>query len=72
MNSELPAAVRCLSVDQFNRGRYKIIIASDEKALEKPDGGILPLEERSKKKQVLTQRIYFFNRLFYSLHYEIK
>ncbi|XP_030036975.2 probable ATP-dependent RNA helicase DDX56 [Manduca sexta] len=51
LNSELPAAVRCLSVDQFNRGRYQIIIASDEKALEKPDGGILPLEERGKKKK---------------------
>ncbi|KOB71443.1 putative ATP-dependent RNA helicase DDX56 [Operophtera brumata] len=37
LNSELPAAVRCLSVDQFNRGRYQIIVASDEKALEKPD-----------------------------------
>lgn len=52
LNSELPAAVRCLSVDQFNRGRYQIIIASDEKALEKPDGGILPIEERGKKKKV--------------------
>lgn len=56
LNSELPAAVRCLSVDQFNRGRYQIIIASDEKALEKPDGGILPLEERSKKKKQTSKR----------------
>ncbi|KAJ0176855.1 hypothetical protein K1T71_008034 [Dendrolimus kikuchii] len=56
LNSELPAAVRCLSVDQFNRGRYQIIIASDEKALEKPDGGILPIEERSKKKKQTSKR----------------
>ncbi|KAL4707982.1 hypothetical protein ACJJTC_010598 [Scirpophaga incertulas] len=56
LNSELPAAVRCLSVDQFNRGRYQIIIASDEKALEKPDGGILPLEDRSKKKKQVSKR----------------
>lgn len=51
LNSELPAAVRCLSVDQFNRGRYQIIIASDEMALETPDGGLVPIEERKKKKQ---------------------
>ncbi|XP_059061494.1 probable ATP-dependent RNA helicase DDX56 [Achroia grisella] len=56
LNSELPAAVRCLSVDQFNRGRYQIIIASDEKALEKPDGGILPIEERTKKKKQASKR----------------
>lgn len=56
LNSELPAAVRCLSVDQFNRGRYQIIIASDEKALEKPDGGILPIEERGKKKKQISKR----------------
>ncbi|KAL0839136.1 hypothetical protein ABMA28_017108 [Loxostege sticticalis] len=51
LNSELPAAVRCLSVDQFNRGRYQIIIASDEKALEKPDGGILAPEDQIKIKK---------------------
>nr|AAS18604.1 RNA helicase [Choristoneura fumiferana] len=56
LNSELPAAVRCLSVDQFNRGRYQIIVASDEKALEKPDGGILPIEERQKKKKQASKR----------------
>ncbi|XP_063364006.1 probable ATP-dependent RNA helicase DDX56 [Cydia amplana] len=56
LNSELPAAVRCLSVEQFNRGRYQIIVASDEKALEKPDGGILPLEERKPKKQASKRR----------------
>lgn len=53
LNSELPAAIRCLSVDQFNRGRYQIIVASDEKALEKPDGGLLGEEEFTKKKKVL-------------------
>ncbi|XP_063536052.1 probable ATP-dependent RNA helicase DDX56 [Cydia strobilella] len=56
LNSELPAAVRCLSVDQFNRGRYQIIVASDEKALEKPDGGILPLEERKTNKKQASKR----------------
>lgn len=49
LNSELPAAVRCMSVEQFNRGRYQIIVASDEKALEEPDGGMM-LEETGKKK----------------------
>lgn len=34
LNSELPAAIRCHSVYQFNQGIYDIIIASDEKALE--------------------------------------
>lgn len=52
LNSELPAAVRCLSVDQFNRGRYQIIVASDEKALEKPDGGLLAPDEWGKKNKV--------------------
>lgn len=61
LNSELPAAVRCLSVDQFNRGRFQIIVASDEKALEKPDGGILPIEERTgkKKKVYIDQKLIF-------------
>lgn len=36
LNSELPAAVRCHSVNQFNQGVYDIIVASDEKALEQP------------------------------------
>uniref|UniRef100_S4PHF8 RNA helicase n=1 Tax=Pararge aegeria TaxID=116150 RepID=S4PHF8_9NEOP len=58
LNSELPAAVRCLSVDQFNRGRYQIIVASDEKALEQPDGGMLAGEEQigKKKKQKSKRR----------------
>ncbi|XP_049873007.1 probable ATP-dependent RNA helicase DDX56 [Pectinophora gossypiella] len=51
LNSELPAAVRCLSVDQFNRGRYQIIVASDEKALEKPDGGLIADDEQIGKKR---------------------
>lgn len=37
LNSELPALIRCHSVNQFNQGVYDIIIASDEKALEQPD-----------------------------------
>ncbi|KAI4458140.1 rna helicase [Holotrichia oblita] len=36
LNSELPAKIRCHSVNQFNQGIYDIIIASDEKALENP------------------------------------
>lgn len=38
LNSELPAAARCHVVHQFNQGMYDIIVASDEKCLEKPDG----------------------------------
>ncbi|CAG9125790.1 unnamed protein product [Plutella xylostella] len=60
LNSELPAAVRCLSVDQFNRGRYQIIIASDEKALEQPDGGLLDgvedIRKKSKKNKQTSKR----------------
>lgn len=36
MNSELPAKIRCHAVAQFNRNLYDIIIASDERSLEKP------------------------------------
>nr|CAD7405576.1 unnamed protein product [Timema poppensis] len=36
LNSELPAAIRCLAVNHFNQGVYDIIIASDEKALMEP------------------------------------
>lgn len=36
LNSELPATVRCHSVNQFNQGVYDIIVASDEKSLEQP------------------------------------
>ncbi|CAH2048293.1 unnamed protein product, partial [Iphiclides podalirius] len=56
LNSELPAAVRCLSVDQFNRGRYQIIVASDEKALEMPDGGLLAADEWGKKRKQKSKR----------------
>nr|CAD7588541.1 unnamed protein product [Timema genevievae] len=36
LNSELPAAIRCLAVNHFNQGVFDIIIASDEKALMEP------------------------------------
>lgn len=36
LNSELPSAIRCHSVNQFNQGVYDIIVASDEKSLEQP------------------------------------
>ncbi|XP_041979341.1 probable ATP-dependent RNA helicase DDX56 isoform X2 [Aricia agestis] len=56
LNSELPAAVRVLSVNQFNKGKYQIIIASDEKALERPDGGLLSGEEMPSKKKPRSKR----------------
>jgi len=34
LNSELPITTRCSVVDQFNRGLYDIIIASDERCAE--------------------------------------
>ena len=36
LNSELPATIRCHSVNQFNQGVYDNIIASDEKSLDDP------------------------------------
>nr|XP_023018825.1 probable ATP-dependent RNA helicase DDX56 [Leptinotarsa decemlineata] len=47
LNSELPAAIRCHSVNQFNQGIYDIIVASDEKALEEPG---MKIQDDSKKK----------------------
>lgn len=44
MNSQLPANIRCHAVAQFNQGKFDIIIASDERALLKP-------QKDSKKKQ---------------------
>ncbi|XP_066946092.1 probable ATP-dependent RNA helicase DDX56 isoform X1 [Macrobrachium rosenbergii] len=37
LNSEMPVASRCHIIDQFNRGHYNIIIASDEQTLERPE-----------------------------------
>jgi len=34
LNSELPAATRCHTVSQFNRGAYSVIVAADEKFLD--------------------------------------
>ncbi|KAK5649761.1 hypothetical protein RI129_000790 [Pyrocoelia pectoralis] len=50
LNSELPAAIRCHSVNQFNENVYDIIVASDEKALEEP--GLTT----SKQKEVKSKR----------------
>ncbi|RWS09065.1 putative ATP-dependent RNA helicase DDX56-like isoform X2 [Dinothrombium tinctorium] len=36
LNSELPATSRCFVVDQFNRGIYNILIASDEVCVNDP------------------------------------
>lgn len=52
LNSELPAAVRCLAVSQFNKDVYQIIVASDEKALEEPEGESKDSKNVSKKKKV--------------------
>ncbi|XP_063220737.1 probable ATP-dependent RNA helicase DDX56 [Bacillus rossius redtenbacheri] len=52
LNSELPAAIRCLSVNQFNEGLYDIIVASDEKALEEPASrGSCDKRGKSKRKR---------------------
>ncbi|KAH7950053.1 hypothetical protein HPB49_019004 [Dermacentor silvarum] len=37
LNSELPLASRALILNQFNEGRYEIMVASDEKGIEAPD-----------------------------------
>ncbi|PSN37192.1 putative ATP-dependent RNA helicase DDX56 [Blattella germanica] len=50
LNSELPAAIRCLSVNQFNQGKYDIIIASDEKALDEPHA-VKQLGKKGKRKR---------------------
>ncbi|CAG9836748.1 unnamed protein product [Diabrotica balteata] len=47
LNSELPATIRCHSVNQYNQGIYDIIIASDEHALEEPT--VLSKKEGEKK-----------------------
>ncbi|XP_057663316.1 probable ATP-dependent RNA helicase DDX56 [Diorhabda carinulata] len=47
LNSELPATIRCHSVNQYNQGMYDIIIASDEYALEKPSS--LSNQDKNKK-----------------------
>lgn len=36
LNSEMPVASRCHIIEQFNSGKYDIIIASDERSLEDP------------------------------------
>ncbi|XP_042230644.1 probable ATP-dependent RNA helicase DDX56 [Homarus americanus] len=37
LNSEMPVTSRCHIVEQFNSGKYDIIIASDEQSLEDPE-----------------------------------
>lgn len=49
LNSELPAAVRCHSVAQFNQGLYDLLIASDEACLEKP--AQLPKDKKGKRRK---------------------
>lgn len=38
LNSELPTSIRCHVINQFNQGKYDIIIASDEKMLDDAAG----------------------------------
>lgn len=40
LNSELPATIRCHTVNQFNQGAYDIIVASDDLSLENPESKI--------------------------------
>lgn len=51
LNSELPAAIRCHSVNQFNENVYDIIIASDEKALEEPGSTKASTQKEVKSKR---------------------
>ncbi|XP_018322248.1 probable ATP-dependent RNA helicase DDX56 [Agrilus planipennis] len=51
LNSELPATIRCHSVNQFNQGIYDIIIASDEKSLEQPGDRKVKSSESQKSKR---------------------
>ncbi|CAL4173292.1 unnamed protein product, partial [Meganyctiphanes norvegica] len=37
LNSEMPVASRCNIVEQFNKGKFDIIVASDERSLESPE-----------------------------------
>merc|ERR1739838_237417 len=37
LNSEMPTASRCNIVEQFNKGKFDIIVASDERTLESPE-----------------------------------
>ncbi|XP_030762498.1 probable ATP-dependent RNA helicase DDX56 [Sitophilus oryzae] len=51
LNSELPATIRCHSVNQFNHGIYDIIVASDEKALEEPGNANQNRQIKSKRQK---------------------
>ncbi|XP_076250446.1 putative ATP-dependent RNA helicase DDX56 [Rhynchophorus ferrugineus] len=51
LNSELPATIRCHSVNQFNHGIYDIIVASDEKALEEPGTSVPKQQKKSKRER---------------------
>lgn len=51
LNSELPSTIRCHSVNQFNQGIYDIIVASDEKTLEKPGDVKNVIEKKSKRRK---------------------
>lgn len=48
LNSELPATIRCHSVNQFNQGVYDNIIASDEKSLDDP--GVANVKRKGERK----------------------
>lgn len=50
LNSELPATVRVRSVEQFNRGIYDVIVASDERALDQPGCDEQMNEQRKRKR----------------------
>jgi len=46
LNSELPAATRCHTVSQFNKGIYSVIVAADEKFLDEGQGQTMGKKEK--------------------------
>lgn len=64
LNSEMPVASRCHIIEQFNSGKYDIIIASDEQNLEETAAGTS--QAGTSKRQVRT-KIFFIKELLISL-----
>lgn len=49
LNSELPSTARCHAVHQFNQGMYDVIVASDERCLERPEETARPAPSKRRK-----------------------
>lgn len=56
LNSELPATIRCHTVNQFNQGVYDIIVASDDLSLENPESKIKPAATNEIEEPVISKR----------------